>query len=163
MTHLAQRIEENNHKLFFDNYFGNYQLFAYLTSQNIFAVGTVRTNRFVNPPLLSDKEMKKKERGCCDTAVSTGGVVITKWYDNKPVVASDFIGVGNLEKCKRWDKATKSYIDVDRPESIKIDKLGFLLSIYRSHVRSRKWTIRMITYAIYFALVNACFEYKKQS
>lgn len=170
---LVERINDSHtHGLFFDNYFGSYNLFQYLNKKNIFSVGTIRVNRFGNPPLLSDKEMKKKERGSVDTTVSKDGIVITKWYDNKPVVvASNFIGKGNLDTCKRWDKKQKEYIYVPRPEAIKmynanmggVDKLDFLLSIYRSYVRSRKWTVRMITHAIDLALVCSWLEYRKQA
>lgn len=37
------------------------------------------------------------------------------------------------------------------------------MSIYRSYVRSRKWTIRLITHAVDLALVNAWLEYKNEA
>lgn len=44
-----------------------------------------------------------------------------------------------------------------------VDKLDFLLSIYRSYIRTRKWTVRMICHAIDMALVNSWLEYKQQA
>uniref|UniRef100_A0A6P7HIX9 PiggyBac transposable element-derived protein 3-like n=1 Tax=Diabrotica virgifera virgifera TaxID=50390 RepID=A0A6P7HIX9_DIAVI len=44
-----------------------------------------------------------------------------------------------------------------------VDKLDFLLSLYRSYVRSKKWTVRMITHAIDLALVNLWLEYRTQA
>lgn len=169
---LTERIRDRNHGLYFDNYFSNYHLFQFLQAKSIFAVGTIRVNRFLNPKLLSDKELKAKGRGASSIAVSKDGIIITKWYDNKPVItASNFIGVGKEDTCTRWDKKTKRYLQIPRPEAIKlynenmggVDKIDFLLSIYRSFIRSRKWTVRMIFHAIDLALVNSWLEYKQQA
>lgn len=51
IMHLCQRIVSKNHRLYIDNYFSFYQLFQYLTMKSIFVVGTVKLNRFCNPPL----------------------------------------------------------------------------------------------------------------
>jgi hypothetical protein len=39
-----------------------------------------------------------------------------------------------------------------------VDKHDFLISLYRSFVRSKKWTIRMITHGIDLSLVNSWIE-----
>lgn len=169
---LTERITEPNHGLFFDNFFSTYQLFQYLTAKSIFAVGTVRSDRFANPKLPSDKEMKTRGRGSSAVCVSKDGIVLTKWFDNRSVVTcSNFIGIGNEDSCRRWDKTAKEYIQVSRPEAIKfynnnmggVDKHDFLLSLYRSYVRSKKWTVRMISHAVDLALVNSWLEYKNQA
>lgn len=169
---LSERISEPNHGLFFDNYFSTYQLFQFLAAKSIFAVGTVRLDRFAHPKLPSDKEMKQQGRGSSAISVSKDGIVLTKWYDNKGVVVgSNFIGIGEKDYCRRWDKTKKEYIQVPRPESIKlynnnmggVDKHDFLLSLYRSYVRSKKWTVRMISHAIDLALVNSWLEYRQQA
>lgn len=105
---LSERISEPNHALFFDNFFSSYHLFQFLNSKSVYAAGTVRLNRFYRPKLLGDKEMKKKERGSAAECVSKDGVVVTKWYDNKPVVmGSNFVGIGEQDVCRRWDKQKK--------------------------------------------------------
>ncbi|KAJ8966278.1 hypothetical protein NQ314_003646 [Rhamnusium bicolor] len=151
---LSERITEPNHALFFDNYFSSYHIFQYLASKSIFAVGTIRTNRFGCPKLPSDKNLKKKGRGASAECISKDAIVITKWYDNKPVImGSNFVGIGEKDFCKRWDKKENKYIQIPRPESVRrynssmggVDKHDFLLSIYRSYVRSRKWTITHYT------------------
>jgi len=60
---LSQTIPNIGHKLYYDNYFSNYNLLQILKRKNISAAGTVKVNRFSNPPLLSDKEMKKRGKG----------------------------------------------------------------------------------------------------
>lgn len=116
--------------------------------------------------------MKKKGRGSSAIAVSNDGIILTKWYDNKSVLtASNFVGIGQMDSCRRWDKIRKEYVNIPRPEAVKcynsnmggVDKLDFLLSIYRSYVRSRKWTVRMITHAIDLASVNSWIEYKNMA
>ena len=60
VLHLSDRLKHPGHQLYFDNFFSSYNLFEILRHNKINAAGTVRINRFVSPPLLNDKEMKKK-------------------------------------------------------------------------------------------------------
>ncbi|KAG5881325.1 hypothetical protein JTB14_020278 [Gonioctena quinquepunctata] len=129
-------------------------------------------NRFTNPKLPTDKELRAKGRGTSSITLSKDGIILTKWYDNKSVItASNFIGVGKESNCTRWDKTTKRYLQITRPEAIKlynenmggVDKVNFLLSMYRSSIRSRKWTVIMICHAIDLALVNSWLEYKQKA
>lgn len=145
---LAERITEPNHQLYFDNFFSTYALFQWLKNKETYAVGTIRINRFGKPPLISDKDMKKKERGFCQEVLSdNGNLIITKWYDNKSVtLGSNYVSVGIKDICHRWDNKKKLYVDVQRPEVIQkynknmggVDKLDFLLKIYRTFIKSKK-------------------------
>lgn len=84
-------------------------------------------------------------------------------------MASNFVSVGNVDNCKRWDKNKKEYVHIPRPEGINVyndsmggvDKLNFLISIYRTFIRSKKWTLRMFTHAIDIACANSWLEYKR--
>ena len=59
---LMVRVPCNaGHTLFFDNYFTSYNLLEICAKRGIGAAGTIRVNRFANPPLLSDKDWKKKK------------------------------------------------------------------------------------------------------
>uniref|UniRef100_A0A3B4VA40 PiggyBac transposable element-derived protein domain-containing protein n=1 Tax=Seriola dumerili TaxID=41447 RepID=A0A3B4VA40_SERDU len=168
--HLSQRITEANHKLYFDNYFTTYNLLELLAERKIHAALTVRVSRFARPPLQSDKEMTKKQRGSCDEVVSHDGkVAMVKWYDNRPVVmASNFVGVGRMDEVQRWDKKKAQYLMVPRPEVVRlhneamggVDLLDQLISLYRTEIRSKKWTLRMITHAFDMAVVNSWLEYR---
>lgn len=55
VMHLCERINVEKINLFFDNI----SLFEWLKNKKIFAVSTVRSNRFVCPPFLSDKKIRK--------------------------------------------------------------------------------------------------------
>lgn len=171
VTHLCQRLQNPNHKLFFDNYFTTYNVLEVLAEKKIYAAGTARVCRFAKPPLISDKDMAKKVRGNHDEIRSRDGkVVLTKWFDNRAVVmASNFLGVGEEDEVGRWEKSERAYVRIKRPEVVQrynqamggVDKLDQLVSRYRIHIRSRKWPLRMITHAVDLAVVNSWLEYRR--
>lgn len=167
---LAERINEINIQLYYDNFFSNYNLLQYLRNKHIYAACTARLDRFQKPPFSSDSAMKNMGRGSCEELISGDGeVILTKWFDNKPVtMASNYMSIGSADQCKRWNKQTKEYLNISRPEVIKnynshmggVDKMDFLITIYRTFIRSRKWTLRMFTHGIDLACTNGWLEYK---
>lgn len=171
VLHLADRIDKPGHKLFFDNYFSTFPLFEILGQKEIHAAGTVRLDRFSKPPFSTDNEMKKKGRGCSEEVVSSNGsVVCVKWYDNKCVaLASNYIGIGTSDTAYRYDKTLQRKITIERPQIVGdyninmggVDLMNQMISYYRIFIRSRKWTLRMITHFIDFAIVQSWIEYKK--
>ncbi len=172
VTHLCQRIQTPNHKIFFDNYFTTYNLLEVLAEKKIHAAGTAWLSRFANPPLKADKEMSKKERGNHDEVQSRDGkVVLVKWFDNRSVVlASNFVGVGDEDEVQRWNQKEKQYVKSKCPEVVKkynkamgVDKLDQLISLYRIDIRSRKWPLRMISHAFDVAVVNSWLEYRRDN
>lgn len=170
VLHLAQRIQNSGHKLFFDNYFSTFQLFEVLAQKKIYAAGTIRLDRFAKP-FSTDGDMKKKVRGHSEEVVSSDrSVVCVKWFDNKCVaLASNYIGIGTTDKAHRFDKSTKEKITIDRPQVVKdyntymggVDLMNQMIAYYRISIRSKKWTLRMITHFIDFAIINSWIEYKK--
>ncbi|XP_025190428.1 LOW QUALITY PROTEIN: piggyBac transposable element-derived protein 1-like [Melanaphis sacchari] len=149
---LTKHLTPNRHFLSFDNYFSSYNLFYALTARQIYAAGTIRINQFFSPPVLSDKVIMKMGRGTSYEVTSTLGVGLLKWCDNKAItMASNFITSGNPETVSRWDKKNKQYINIERPEIIKlynksmlgVDKHDQLVSYYRVYMKSRKWTLRL--------------------
>lgn len=119
---LTEHVEPQKHFLYFDNYFSSYNLFHALEKKRIYAVGTVRVNRFEKPPLLSDKEMAKLERGSSfeiRSSVPNSKVGLLKWFDNKAVaMGSNFVTSGIPNVVQRWNKKEKCYVEVDMPEII---------------------------------------------
>lgn len=171
---LADRIPSGvGHKLFFDNYFTSLPLLREMLGKKIFAAGTVRSNRCEKCPLKAEKEMKKSGRGSSDCVVSAdGNIAITRWMDNRTVtLASNFIAIEDEDSVRRWNKAEKCYADVKRPAVIKaynrsmggVDKVDFLISLYRTTIRSRKWTLRMTFHFMNLAVVNAWLEYRRDA
>lgn len=170
VLHLASRIDRRGHKLFFDNYFSSFPLFQILDQKKIYAAGTVRLDRFAKPPFSSDNEMKKKGRGSSEEVISEdGSVTCVKWFDNKCVsLASNYVGVGKVDTAHRYDKIAQKKINIDRPQIVRdyninmggVDLMNQMISYYRISIRSKKWTLRMITHFIDFSIVQSWIEYK---
>lgn len=170
---LAERIpiDSIGHRLYFDNFFSTYEVFRQLLERNIFAAGTIRINRFSNPPLPADNVMKKSGRGTfAEVTNRDQNIFVTKWFDNKPIhMASNFVGVGNADTVKRYDKSKKEYIHINRPEVIQlynasmggVDLLDQMIQYYRIFIRSKKWTLRVIFHCFDLAIVSAWYDYRE--
>ncbi|XP_047541811.1 piggyBac transposable element-derived protein 3-like [Vanessa atalanta] len=158
VLHLTKRIgESKGRELYFDNYFSSYNLLQIMKQRGIKAACTARINRFSNPSLLSDKEINKKARGFSQEVSSFDeDVTVVKWLDNKIThLASNFVGIGEKGLVNRWCKKDKKFIDVERPEVVRkynhamggVDLLDQRMSYYRTFIKSKKWTVRMIFHA----------------
>lgn len=175
VLHLTKNVKSNSHYIFFDNFFSSFGLFEKLQHKQIYAVGTIRTNWFKNPPFMSDKDMRKIGRGTTfeiSTDIPNVNISLVKWYDNKPVhLASNFVGSGEVDTVIRWDKKNLKYIEIERPEIVRVynksmggvDRMDQNVSYYRIFIRSRKWTLRMVTHAFDIALCNSWIQYKKDA
>ncbi|KAH7946709.1 hypothetical protein HPB52_003766 [Rhipicephalus sanguineus] len=71
--------------------------------------------------------------------------------DNRTVtLASNFLGIDDEDEVTRWSKVDGAFIKVKRPAVVReynrsmggVDKTDFLISLYRTSIRSRKWTLR---------------------
>ena len=90
-------------------FFSSNNLFEALTESRLRTTAILRINRFVNPPLMSEKAMKKKRRGT-SVVVSSKDIKIgiIKWYDNKSFhFGSNFLSLGLLTVTERWNKKKK--------------------------------------------------------
>lgn len=172
---FAERLKQNTHFVYFDNYFTSYNLLSELADRKIFAAGTVRVCQFANPQLLSDKVLSEIGRGTSFEVTGTSEgqrneISLMKWFDNKGVVVgSNFISSGNPEMIKCRDKKNKEFIDIERPEIIGlynksmggVDIHDQLVSFYRVFLKSREWTLRLVAHSFDMALVNSWLEYKR--
>ncbi|XP_050056264.1 piggyBac transposable element-derived protein 3-like [Aphis gossypii] len=148
---------------------------ASLQANQIYSVGTIRTNRFADPPLLTDKQLAKMGRGTAfeiSTKMENCNLCMVKWYDTRSVtLVSNYIGSGQMDTVRRWDKKLKMYVNIERPEIITayntsmggVDKVDQLISYYRTFISSKKWTLRMIVHAFDLIVVNCWIQYKKDA
>ncbi|KAE9528804.1 hypothetical protein AGLY_012379 [Aphis glycines] len=169
---LTMLLKKNRHFLYMDNFFTSFNVLHALQQNCIYSAGTIRVNRFANPPFISDKELSKMGRGSSfevNSNMPNSNIGLIKWYDNKAVgLGSNFITSGVPDDIKRYDKKEKTCITVNRPEIVKcynqsmggVDKHDQLVSFFRTFIKSRKWTLRMITHAFDIACVNSWLEYK---
>ena len=100
----------------------------------------------------------------------SGDITIVRWQDNNVVnVASTFVGMGNIDKVKRWSKMGKAYIGIDRPEIIKyyndfirgVDLMDCLISYYSMTFRTKRWPTRVILHLLSMSVVNSCIVYRE--
>lgn len=85
--------------------------------------------------------------------------------------ASNFITSGEVEMIKRWDKKNKIYVEIERPEIITlynksmggVDKIDQLVSTYRTFIKSKKWTLRLIVHAFDLVVANCWIQYLKDA
>jgi len=169
---LVENLKQNTHFLFFDNFFSNYNLFGCLLQNKIYAAGTIRVNRFANPPFISDKQLSKMARGTSFEVTSNNKIGVLKWYDNKAVnMASNFILSGEPKFVKRYDRKLKNIVEIEQPEVIQlyntnmggVDKHDQMVSYYRTFLKSKKWTLRALFHVFDMTVVNCWLEYKQDA
>ena len=75
---------DKGQKVFFDNQFASLDLFLFLKSKGLLAVGFVRSNRVNNCPLALNKDLEKQERcGHGYRTYQNSGQIVVTWVDNK--------------------------------------------------------------------------------
>lgn len=123
---------------------------------------------------LDERKGPQEKRACSsDCLVSGDGqVVMTRWMDNRVVtLASNFVAVEDEDTARRWSKAEKCFLDNKRLAIVGaynrsmsgVDKVDFLVALYRMTIRSRKWTLRTIFHFMNLAVVNAWLVYRKDA
>lgn len=116
-----------NHKLFFDNYYTSQELIAYLAKKGIQSLGMVNKGRLrkgLQLPSVSDLKKDKVQRGYSEQWVANFNdtdIITVTWYDNKPVVfrPSSYVDQEPIETARRYCKKQKEHIQVDFSQTIK--------------------------------------------
>lgn len=169
---LSQYIPRNkNFKLYTDNFFTSYHLFARLKEQGIWSTGTVRLNRLKGINLLEDNILKKKRRGSYDFSTeSQENITAVKWFDNKSVsLISTFIGVHPMDTVKRWSQSEKKFVNIDRPQIVKnynlnmggVDLNDMLVALYRTKIGVKRYYLRIVFHLLDICIVNAWLLYRR--
>ena len=57
---LCETLEPAKHKIFFDNLFSSPELMKYMMEKRMYAVATLRLDRYRKCPLSSERDLKKK-------------------------------------------------------------------------------------------------------
>jgi len=100
----------------------------------------------------------------------TRNIVAVRWFDNRSVnLLSTFVGVEPIQQSRRWDKMTKQYIYIDRPEIVheynhfmgRIDLLDSLLAKYRYKMKSRRCNLYLFRHTLVIGLVIAWLVYRR--
>jgi hypothetical protein len=115
--------------------------------------------------------LKKKGRGSYDVRVEGNhNICAVKWYDSRAVtLVSSFAGPDDVQKIQRWDKANKTFIEVERPYIVGaynkymggVDLLDSFTAKYKFPIKSRRWYMYIFWHTIILAVVNAWLLYKR--
>jgi len=161
----------HNYKIFADNFFTSTGLIEKLLERGIHYTGTVRSGRLPGCQLKDDKTLSKQGRGSFDSSVLTEPkVVAVRWFDNRSVtLASTFVGPLPLQKVRRWDKANRSFCEIDRPAIVDeynhsmggVDLLDAFIAQYRFPLRSRRWYLYLFWHTVTVAVINAWLVYRR--
>ncbi|XP_035207145.1 piggyBac transposable element-derived protein 4-like [Stegodyphus dumicola] len=165
VLNLTSCLEGTGSVVAFDNFFTTVKLMKILHERNIYALGTVRTNRRGLPAIMREKvklgrgefQFKSKE----DTAA-------IKWMDNKPVTI--LTTVNSLSTTSAVPRKNKdgSITHVSCPTAIAtyieimgaVDHFDQLRERYEIGRRSRKWWHRILYFLIDLVIVNAFILWK---
>lgn len=163
---LMEGLDGKNHHVYFDNYFSNYELMTYLINKQIYACGTVQSNRKYLPVLKGDRCM---ERGEIDWKVSDAGILYLKWMDNRSVhILSNCHRGDDVINVQRRSKDGRVR-EVPCPQAIqdynlnmnKVDKFNQLKKNYGIDKRSKKWWLRIFWHLIDACIINSFIIWKE--
>ncbi|XP_065578636.1 piggyBac transposable element-derived protein 3-like [Artemia franciscana] len=109
--------------------------------------------------------MKKRERGTSDyrTDIHSGVIVVT-WLNNNTVcLALTYAAITLQDTCRRWNVKDKSRVEVSRPAIVyeynchmsSIELADMLVEICRTHLRIRKWYMRICWWLIDTAVCSS--------
>ena len=174
VTRLCDTLPKNkNYRVFFDNWFTSYDLCTDLKSYGILTTATLRVDRMLKCPLMSEKELKKKGRGSSSFKTDkNSGITVLRWLDNKSVqLVSTYASPEAISTVKRWDRKGKKYIDVPCPDMVKdynqamggVDLADMLIELYRTKIKTNRWYIKLIFHCVDIAKVNAWLLYRRHA
>lgn len=174
VVRMARDIPRHqNYQLYFDNYFTSLALLEYLAKEGILSLGTVRRNRIPDCKLPADKEVMKKDRGfSVEYVANMDGIYVSNviWKENKVVkLLSSFAGELPKAQVRRYGKANKKYINIERPHVVGeynrhmggVDLIDSIMGRYKILTRSNRWQIRMFYHLLDLTMANSWLLYRR--
>uniref|UniRef100_A0A3B4VGZ0 PiggyBac transposable element-derived protein domain-containing protein n=1 Tax=Seriola dumerili TaxID=41447 RepID=A0A3B4VGZ0_SERDU len=156
---LCEDLQDQNHKVFFDNFFCTIPLLQALKHQGIFGTGTCRKNRLhgAQEKLKTEKQLKKEGRGSVSVVTSAQNITVTRWMDSSVIhVASSCTDVSPTDEAKRWSKKEKKMLK----HMGGVDQMDQMVATYPHRRRNKRWYIRVFFHLVDIAVVNAWFLYR---
>ncbi|KAF3852038.1 hypothetical protein F7725_005393 [Dissostichus mawsoni] len=85
-------------------------------------------------------------------------------------LVSSFAGPHPVQNIQRWDKANKTYVEVERPSIVAtynkymggVDLLDSFTAKYKFPMKSRRWYVYIFWHTIILAVINAWLLYKRE-
>ncbi|KAM7313423.1 piggyBac transposable element-derived protein 4-like [Ixodes scapularis] len=166
VKNMCQGLAGKYRRVFFDNYFTSYNLLKELREADIYACGTVNSNRRHLPKLQADKSMT---RGDTDYSVSDESLCCFKWKDKRTVhLLSNFHDPADEVEVDRKNK-DGTVCKVPCPAALQdynrnmnfVGKFDQLKDQYQVDRKSRKWWHRIFFHFLDCCVVNAFIIFKE--
>nr|XP_037877072.1 piggyBac transposable element-derived protein 3-like [Bombyx mori] len=167
ILHLSKSIPRGS-CIYFDRYFSSIPLLEKLSTIGLHGTATLMMNRIPERKNIDFKPDRRMKRGESQQFVCDD-VVVVKWMDNKSVlVASNCTSADDTTFVQRWNKNISAFTDVTAPKIIAnynrymggVDILDQSMEYYRTFMKTRKWTLKVILHFFDLALCNAWRLYK---
>jgi hypothetical protein len=169
---LSSTLPENeNYKVYADNFFSGIEVAEELLQKGIHYTGTIRKNRLPGCDLKTEKVLEKEGRGSMDSMVEVNkNIIAVRWMDTKCVtLISTHLGKEPIEKVNRWDKKSKAYKLVKRPSIVKhynefmggVDFQDRMCAKCRYKIRSKRWYMHIFWFTTKIAMSNAWIMYRR--
>lgn len=153
------------HAVYFDNFFTNYDLLLDLKTLGYRATGTLRENRTKRCPLIPTKDMRKKPRADYDHSFDKANeILMVRWKDNNVcTIGTNFDTLEPMGKVKRWCSMKKQKVDVPVPHVFQsynkgmggVDQMDQSIGMYRIAVKGKKWWWVLFTYVVDMTISNS--------
>ena len=170
---LAECIPNGqNFKLHCDNWFTSLKLIDHLASGQIWVCGTIQERRLQGLSFKSEKQLSVSGCGFFEEfETQSGNATITavRWYDNRSVcLASSYATSFPVEKCKRFNKKTKNYNNIDISNIVhlynkhigKVDFHDQMMAYNKMAFRPRKYYLRLMFHMIDMCVINSWLLYR---
>lgn len=155
--------------IYMDNYFTSLPLMDTLCKEELFVIGTIRSDRIEKAPL---QDLKKSVRGSfCSLEEHKGDITLVRWNDNSQVtlvtnIKSDEVFL--VGSCKRWKRSKRKQVTVSQPNIVKlynkkmggVDLFDKLRGHYRIRIRSRKWYWPLFRFCLNGSIINLWLLYR---
>jgi len=157
---LTNSLMNTSTHVAFDNFFSSVKLLKELHANNIFATGTVRSNRLELPILAKLKT--PMERGASKW-LTRDNIGYVKWMDTRVVhVISTAFSPSEMQLAKRTQRDGTS-VQIKCPKSIVeytgrmggVDRFDRQRALYSVSRKSKKWWLRIFYFVLDAAVVNA--------
>ena len=100
--------------------------------------------------------------------LSEPSAVAVRWFDNRSVtLASTFVSSLPVQKVRRWEKATRSFREIDRPSIV--DRYNHsmggvdLLDAFRAQYRFQLRSMYLLWHTVTVAVINAWLVYTAET
>lgn len=166
---LTRELVGGNHHVYFDNFFTGVDILVSLKRENIFACGTVRSNRSKLPK--NQKSNQNFKKGEYEFITSFMGLQWIKWMDKKLVYflsnyhdPSETTVVNRRQKDGSLQPVNCPVIASDYNKHMGyVNYSDRLIATYKIDRKSKRWWIRLFWHFIDLAVVNSFIIFKNQN